>query len=158
MSHMASGILGAVAATLALGAVHLEVAAGNDLFGPAQRGEPSVFDARTFEAQTTGLARPDSGSVIQNVDRSAKGDRDTVVRAAGGSTLSFRIPGIPDGSILLRVPSGEAADAVRKAPAVGGGSTSPRGSAAGPRAIACEPSVSVLTAVAKQLEPGRCIT
>ncbi|MES2751615.1 MAG: hypothetical protein V4661_09615 [Pseudomonadota bacterium] len=157
MSHMVSGILGAVAATLALGAVHLEVAEGNDLFGPAQQGAPSVFDARTFEAQTTGLARPDSGSAIHNVDRSAKGDRDTVARIAGGSTLSFKIPGTPDGSILLRVPSGEAADAVRKSPAPVG-STSPRGSAVGRRAIACEPSVSVLTAVAKQLEPGRCIT
>ncbi len=42
MSNVTSGILGAVAATLALGAVHLEVATGNDLVGSAQRDSGTV--------------------------------------------------------------------------------------------------------------------
>ncbi len=147
MSYMASGTLGAVAAVLALGAVHLEVSAGNDLLGPAQRGDASVI---------TPARAADNEAIATNVDRSAKGDRDTAVSPAGGLTLSFKLPGLPDTSVVMRVPSGEAADALRKAPAPTTGSG--KGSSAGARPVACEPVVSVLTDVAKRLEPGRCIT
>lgn len=146
MSYMASGTLGAVAVVLALGAVHLEVSAGNELLGPAQRGDASVFTparAGTTEA------------IVTNVDRSAKGNRDTTVSPAGGLTLSFRLPGLPGTSVAMRVPSGEAADALRKAPAP---ATTGKGSSAASRPVACEPVVSVLTDVAKRLEAGRCIT
>lgn len=140
MSNMASGVLGAVAATLALGAVHLEVASGNDLLGPAQRGDAAL----TAPAAT------------QAVDRAAKGDRGVVTPAADGVTLSFRVPGVADQSVMMRVPTGAAVEALRKTPAPAGASS---GNGAPRRqAIACEPVVSVLTAVAKQLEPGRCIT
>jgi hypothetical protein len=142
---MTSGTLGAVAAVLALGAVHLEVSAGNDMLGPALRGDASVISpARAGDSQ----------AIVTNVDRSAKGDRETAVAPAGGVTLSFKLPGLPDTSVVMRVPSGDAADALRKVPA----STTGKGSSAGARPVACEPVVSVLTAVAKQLEPGRCIT
>ncbi len=145
MSYMASGTLGAVAAVLALGAVHLEVAAGNDGLGPAQRGDASVtMPARAGEA------------VINDVDRSAKGDRETAISPAGGLTLSFKLPGLPDTSVMMRVPAGEAADALRKVPSSTTGSS--KGSSAGSRPVACEPVVSVLTDVAKRLEAGRCIT
>lgn len=146
MSYMASGTLGLVAGVLALGAVHLEVAAGNDLLGPVQRGDASM----------TLPARAVDDAIAMNVDRSAKGDRDTAVAPVGGLTMSFRVPSLADTSVLMRVPAGEAADALRKAPAATTGST--RGSAAATRTVACEPVVSVLTAVAKQLGPGRCIT
>lgn len=146
MSYMASGSLGVVAAVLALGAVHLEVSAGNDLLGPAQRGD----------ATATMPIGPAGESIAINVDRSAKGDRDPAVVAAGGVTISFKVPGMADASVMVRMPAGEGADALRKAPAstVGSG----KGSSAGARPVACEPVVSVLTAVAKQLAPGRCIT
>jgi hypothetical protein len=144
MSYVASGILGAVAAVLALGAVHLEVAAGNDMLGPVQRGDASM------------IARA-NGDAITNVDRSAKGDRETAVSAVGGLTLSFKVPGLPDTSVMMRVPSGEAADALRRAPASTPGSNKGSSSSTGARPVACEPVVSVLTAVAK-LAPGRCIT
>ncbi|MGD9836598.1 MAG: hypothetical protein AB7F72_00205 [Afipia sp.] len=127
---------------LALGAVHLEVSAGNDLLGPIQHGGAPFAAAR---------AEP----VKINVDRSAKGDRAATVTPAGGVTLSFRVPGSEDSSVMVRMPSGSAADA-RKAPA--STSTVGKGSSAGSRPIACEPVVSVLTAVARQLAPGRCIT
>ena len=140
MANLASGTLGVVAGMLALGAVHLEVSAGNDLLGPVQRSEaPTVASAR---------AEP----IAINVDRSAKGDREGVAAPAGGVTISFKVPGSEDSSVMVRMPSGDAADA-RKAPATVG-----KGSSAGTRPIACEPVVSVLTAVAKQLAPGRCIT
>lgn len=147
MSYMASGTLGAVAAVLALGAVHLEVSAGNDAFGPVQRGDASVMTpARAGDGET----------IVTDVNRSVKGDRETAVSPAGGLTLSFKLPGLPDSSVAMRVPSGEAADALRKAPPPTTGSN--KGSSAGSRPVACEPVVSVLTDVAKRLEPGRCIT
>ena len=141
MANLASGTLGVVAGMLALGAVHLEVSAGNDLLGPVQRGDASVAAPARAE------------SVAINVDRSAKGDRETVVASGGGVTISFKVPGSDDSSVMVRMPSGDAAEA-RKAPV----STVGKGSSAGTRPIACEPVVSVLTAVAKQLAPGRCIT
>lgn len=144
MSYMASGTLGVVAGVLALGAVHLEVSAGNDLLGPVQ-----LSDARM-----TIQARAVDDATAMNVDRAAKGDRD-MVKPAGGITISVPAPNLPDTSVLVRIPAGEAADALRKAPVTTG---STRGSAALSRTVACEPVVSVLTAVAKQLAPGRCIT
>lgn len=144
MSYMASGTLGAVAAVLALGAVHLEVSA-NDALGPVQRG-----DARLMTPVRTGEP------IMTSVDRSAKGDRETAVSPIGGLTLSFTLPGLPDTSVMMRVPAGEAADALRRAPVSTTGSS--KGSSAGSRPIACEPVVSVLTDVAKRLQAGRCIT
>lgn len=147
MSYIASGTLGAVAGILALGAVHLGVASGNDLLGPALRGDASIATP----------AAVNSDAIFQNINRSAKGDRDTTVQPAGGTTLSFMVPGALDASVMVRLPAGEAADAARKPPSsstIGSG----KGSSAGTRPVACEPVVSVLTAVAKQLEPGRCVT
>lgn len=147
MSYMTSGTLGAVAAVLALGAVHLEVSAANDTFGSVQRGDAGII---------TPARAADSEMIAPNVDRSAKGDRETAVSPAGGLTLSFKLPGLPDTSVMMRVPNGEAADALRRAPASTTGSS--RGSSAGSRPVACEPVVSVLTDVAKRLQAGRCIT
>lgn len=148
MAYMASGTLGAAAVILALGAVHIDGAAGNDGLGSAQRGDASV----------TMPVRNSDDTIVTNVDRSAKGDRDTSVRPAGGLTLSFKLPSLPETSVMMRVPAGES-DAVRKAPATtGAGKGSSDRSSAGPRPVACEPVVSVLTAVARQLAPGRCIT
>lgn len=145
MSYMASGTLGVVAAVLALGAVHLEVSAGKDLLGPVQRGD----------AATTMPAGPAGEVIAINVDRSAKGDRDPAVAAVGGVTISFKVPGMTDSSVMVRMPAGDDANAQRKPPSTVG---SGKGSSAGTRPVACEPVVSVLTAVARQLAPGRCIT
>lgn len=141
MANLASGTLGVLAGALALGAVHLEVSAGNDLLGPMQRGDAAM------------LSTASAGPVRVDVDRSAKGDREAAASPSGGVTISFKVPGSDNSSVMVRMPSSEAADA-RKAPA----STVGKGSSAGSRPIACEPVVSVLTAVAKQLAPGRCIT
>lgn len=146
MSYMASGILGAVAGTLALGAVHLEVAAGNDLLGPVPRSEASVSMS------------PTSSSVAKlapNVNRALKGDRATDAAPTEGVTISFRIPGVEDTSVMMRVPVGEASDGAKRNRAP---STIGNGSGIVRKTVACEPVVSVLTAVAKQLQPSRCIT
>lgn len=152
MSNLASGTLGVVAGMLALGAVHLEVKAGNGLLGPAQRGDAAMTSPVRMEA----IARAETITV--NVDRSAKGDRHPAVSPAGGGvTISFKVPGSSDSSVMVRMPSGDAADALRKAPA-STTSTTGKGSSAGSRPVACEPVVSVLAPGARQLAPGRCVT
>lgn len=151
MSYMASGILGVVAGSLALGAVHLEVAAGNDLLGPMQRG-----DARLMETTVSSQV----ANATPNVNRSLKGDRANATQPAEGITISFRVQGVDDTTIMMRVPVGDASD-IGKEPAkpakkpntIGNGSSGPV-----KRQIACEPVVSVLTQVSKQLQPGRCVT
>jgi len=146
MSHIVSGTLGAVAGILALGAVHLEVASGNDLLGPVQRGDASLA-----------VSANAGGNVLSmNINRSAKGDRDTTVQPTGGTTLSFMVPGASDSSVMVRLPSSDAAEATRRPSASTVGVS--KGSSAGTRTVACEPVVSVLTSVAKQLQPGRCVT
>lgn len=136
MIQLASGILGAIAATLTLGAVHLEVAAGNDLFGPRHL-----------------VSSQGSQSISGSIDRTNKGDRLDIPMAgepAQGITLSFKLPGAADSSVMMRVPASVVA---RNLPA-----TPKTSASSGKRMIACEPSVSVLTPVAKQLEPARCVT
>lgn len=141
MSHMASGILGTVAAVLALGAVHLEVAAGNDLLGPAIRGDASL-----------GVADPGSATQLA-VNRTAKADRQSVPQRADGVTISFRIPGMAGTSVAMRVPAGTSqVDKPAPQPTAARAASPPR------LQIACETPVSPLTAVAKQLQAGRCIT
>lgn len=149
MSNVTSGILGAVAATLALGAVHLEVATGNDLVGSAAQRASSTVGVAHSPANII------ANSTSQDVNRSAKGDRDLAVQTSGGLTISFKVPGADNASVALRMPAGDAADARRK-PLVP--VKLEKGSAVERKQVACEPVVSALTAVAKELGPGRCIT
>lgn len=126
--RVSTGIYGAIGLALTFGAV--QFASGRDL------GKDIA------KAASTGAP---------GINREAKADR--AVSPTGPSarmkTISFRLNGLPDTSVLLRLPvGGEAANgaapAALKAP--------------GKPTLACEPVVSVLTEVAKQLQPGRCIT
>ena len=85
------------------------------------------------------------------INRAAKADRGAAITgsAARTRTISLRLDGLPDTSILLRVPLVEEAR---------NGSSPLRKSEDRKTTVACEPVVSVLTEVAKQLEPGRCVT
>jgi hypothetical protein len=58
---------------------------------------------------------------------------------------------VPDTSVLVRVPLSHQARSTPTAPLL-------LRSKESKNAIACEPSVSVLTEIAKSLQPGRCIT
>jgi hypothetical protein len=129
MSHTVRGMLGAVAISLTFGAVGF--ASGRDLTGGLQAlGHP----------QPTG------------VNRAAKADRVTAFRApfAPTRTISFKLAELADTSILARIPLTVEAHS-NAAPAL------PQLGAHKP-AVACEPVVSVLTEVAKRLQPGRCVT
>ena len=133
MSQIHKGIFGALAISLMFGAVQLAFA--HDLIG----GKAA-------------RAVPETG-----VNRAAKADRATVPASAGQSqTISLRPNGLADTSVLVRVPvAREARNETRDRPAP---SSSVPKSGTRKTAVACEPVVSVLTEVAKLLEPGRCVT
>jgi len=66
-------------------------------------------------------------------------------------TISVQPDGLADTSVLIRVPVAQAGRSGASAP-------SWLKSGNGKRTVACEPVVSVLTEVAKLLQPGRCVT
>ena len=137
MSQIRKGIFGALAVGLTFGAAQL--ASGHDLIGGKIRAS----------------AAPET-----SVNRAAKADRAAVPTLPGQSdTIALRFDGLADTSVLVRVPvakeaSKEARNEMRNSP------TPPPVTkpAAKKIAVACEPPVSVLTDVAKLLQPGRCVT
>ena len=137
MSQIFKAISVALAITAGLGAAQL--ASGHDLAGRLQL------------AATAPAA---------DVNRAAKADR-VVLRAAPSQTETITIRGVSleDTSVVVRVPVVQAPvqtpvvrEDVRNRPA------SPAKPGASKMTVACEPPVSVLTEVAKLLQPGRCVT
>jgi hypothetical protein len=136
MSQIFKAILGGLAITAGFGAV--QFASGHDLTGGWQL------------AATAPAA---------DINRAAKADR-VVLRAAPGQTetITIRSVGLDDTSVVVRVPvqapgvQAPVAQEVRNPPA------RPARPGASKMTVACEPPVSVLTEVAKLLQPGRCVT
>ncbi len=131
MSQIRNGFLGAAAVSLMLGAV--QFASGHDLIGERQIA---------------------SNLPATSINRAAKADRITEVKPASvpTRTISLRLNDLAETSVLIRVPLTQVArDA--KPPAL-----LPAATPSGKPTIACEPMVSVLTEVAKLLQPGRCVT
>jgi hypothetical protein len=132
-------ILGAIAASLTIGAV--QFASGHDLTG-------GRLDAAPGNA----------------VNRSAKADRAQMLTSVGQTkTISLRLSQFADTSFLLRIPAAAPVQAGRDS--ANDAAPSPqlliKSDGAKPdikRPVACEPSVSVLTEIAKSLQPGRCVT
>ena len=133
MSQSSRVIFGAAAIALTLGAIPL--AAGRDLSG-------GVFNRSEVPAATPAT----------EINRAAKADRaGSAVRSdVPMQTISLKLNGLSDTSVLVRVPVAQAARPSSFAP-----SWTRSGDK---RTVACEPVVSVLTEVAKQLEPGSCVT
>ena len=92
----------------------------------------------------TGLRQLASNAPASEVNRAAKADR------AASKVAQSQTVGLDDTSVVVRIPVVK--EAVRNRPAV------PSKPGSSKNAIACEPPVSVLTEVAKLLQPGRCIT
>jgi hypothetical protein len=143
MSNISKAILGAAAVLLSLGAA--QFAFGEDL---------------TVGMRTAGI--PDQG-----IDRSGKADRAPVLAepVAPTQTISIHVDRVPGTSVLIRMPvardeeGGKDQGRARQ----GNAGSAPQGNAAQQakdphRTVACEPVVSVLTEIAKRLQPGRCIT
>jgi hypothetical protein len=135
MSQTMRAVFGAIAVSLTCGAV--QYASGRDLTGVIQN----------FPLQNSSIA-PEA-----SINRGAKADR--LARVAGTpartQTISLRLEGLSATSIILRIPAAEEARNTLRAPPV----TKPANPT---QTVACEPVVSVLTEIAKQLEPGRCVT
>ncbi|HZY59818.1 MAG TPA: hypothetical protein VFE56_08650 [Candidatus Binataceae bacterium] len=136
MSRLTIGIYGAIALSLTSGAA--QFALGHDL----------------SEATLEGLQSSLPGSLTAGssaVNRGSKADRAAGLAgsAAQTRTISLRLDGFADTSFLLRVPATN-----------GAGTSAPSRAKSGERklTIACEGVVSVLTEVAKRLQPGRCVT
>ena len=129
MSQISKGVFVAIAASLTLGAA--QFAMGRDLAGISQAP----------------IAAAEAG-----INRSAKTDRIAVSAqpALPTRTISLQLNGVSDTSVLIRMPAFKEARSAPVAPKL---FTSPS-----KRTVACEPVVSVLTDVAKLLQPGRCVT
>jgi hypothetical protein len=135
MSQIFKAIFGGIAVSLALGAAQL--ASGRDLIAGQQdlTATPPTI-----------------------INRSAKADR--AAGATGSAeqtrTIQLRPESLSDTSVLVRVPVIKQPETdARNAPAA------PSLFKSGDRrkaTVACEPMVSVLTEVAKRLQPGRCVT
>ena len=143
MSRLTFGIFGALALSLILGAAQL--ALGRDLSEAAQA---EAAHGRLRDAFQEPLVPGGT-----EVNRASKADR---VLAAAGSpgktrTISVQPDGVADLSLLVRVPIANSA---------GHSSPVPFDAKDANRkpTVACEPMVSVLTEIAKTLQPGRCVT
>jgi len=134
MSQISKAVFGAIAVSLMLGAV--QFASGHDL----ARGQQALND-----------------TPVTAINRLAKADR--AAGPAGSAeqtqTISLRPESLSDTSVLVRVP------VVKKPETDARNGPAPSLFKSGDRrksTVACEPMVSVLTEVAKQLQPGRCVT
>jgi len=130
MSQAWRWFYGALAVALMMGA--LPVAAGRDIPGGTQLL---------------------LGAPVSGINREAKADRfPRVVRLdAATQTISLQVSGLADTSVLIRMPAVAASRSGSSAPSL-------IRSGSGKPTVACEPVVSVLTEVAKLLQPGRCVT
>jgi len=136
MSNTGKGIIGALALTLgAFGAAQL--AFGQDLAGSFQ--------------SFTGVSN--TGVSNYDVNRTAKTDRAPRVTtpATPMQTISVQLSGSTETSVVVRIPVMQ--DERDSTPTPHLTNSAPKRPA-----VACEPVVSVLTDVAKQLQPGRCVT
>jgi hypothetical protein len=130
MSQISRGIFGAIAISLTLGAIPF--AAGRDL---------------------TGGAQDIAGTPATDINRAAKADREVgaATSPVQTQTISLRLDGFSDTSILVRIPVVRSArNSFSALPLTNSGDRKVT--------VACEPVVSTLTELATQLQPGRCVT
>ena len=88
------------------------------------------------------------------INRAGKADRQAIARAAGESrTVLLKVDSLADTSVLVRIPVQKDARTLTPGkPAIKPAADKAK------RMVACEPVVSVLTEVAKLLQPGKCLT
>lgn len=143
MSRLIMGISGAFALSLASGAAisaAAEFTRGRDLSPIAGNSTPT----------TQGLSLSGSAEGAPSVNRGSKADRAAAVAGSPASsrTISLQLEAFSDTTFLVRIPA-----AAANSPAA-----VPARPAVRRLMVACEPVVSVLTEVAKRLQPGRCVT
>jgi hypothetical protein len=133
MSQIRKGIFGALAICLVSGA--MQFAFGHDLIG----------------GEKVSASAPET-----SVNRAAKADRAALAPATVKTeTIGLKLDSLAETSIVIRVPV--IREEARSRPRVAPSAIKP-GARNGKTTLACEPVVSVLTEVAKLLQPGRCVT
>ncbi|HMM88547.1 hypothetical protein [Bradyrhizobium sp.] len=122
------------------------VLAGSATFGAVQFASGhDLSDFRQFAATAP----------VSDVNRAGKADRGALKAASRDTeTVTIRAMGLDDMSVVVRVPVAREARN-RPEPPARPNALKPAGSKT---AVACEPPVSMLTEVAKLLQPGRCVT
>jgi hypothetical protein len=141
MAKLSQGSLSAVAVSLG----------ASVLFGAAQFASGRDLSGLPNDVRAPRLAASVSETIAgSGVNRATKADRGLVVADSSGPTrtISVRLNSSPDMSVAIRIPLIKEA---RNNPV-------PLLMNSSQRKVACEPVVSVLTEVAKQLQPGRCVT
>jgi hypothetical protein len=139
MSRLTAGISGVIAlSAISCGA---QFALGRDL---GRDLAPAAQDRRQ-------IVQPPSFTSLAAVNRGAKADRaaSPAGSPAPTRTVSLKFDGFSATSFLLRIPLADSNRSLAAPPAKSGARKS---------MLACEPVVSVLTEVVKQLQPGRCVT
>ena len=146
MSGLITGISGAIAVVLISGAA--QFAMGRDLSGDAGR-LPSPKQSSLNSNAASSSHAPD----LVAVNRGTKADRATGPSGspALSQTISLKLEGVADMSVLVRTPAAGTAPSPSTA-------SSPAKPAIRKPIVACEPMVSALTEVARRLQPGRCVT
>jgi hypothetical protein len=141
MSRLIVGISGVLALSLISGAA--ELASG--------RGLSAIAGDHTTIAQSLSLPSSSPAGSGSSVNRGSKADRaaSPAGSPAQTRTVSLQLNGFSDTTFLVRVPV-----AISTPPSA----PSPVKPAIRRTMVACEPVVSVLAEVARQLQPGRCIT
>lgn len=131
--RLAKVVFGVAAVSLTLGAA--QFASGHDLAAP----------------QMTSQVRY---QVRDTVNRAGKADRAVLVAPGKPTqTIGFRPGDLPATSVLVRIPLVKEANDTGRPPLL-----LPVKASQGKPMVACEPVVSVLTEVARKLQPGRCVT
>lgn len=136
MSQKSRFVFGALAAAATFGAV--QIAAGK------------AASTATLADRFLAVSEPAGAA---GVNRSAKGDREAAPQAsAAARTVQLRTDSLADTSVLIRIPVQKDARNLPPAQPAQPAKAKPK------MTVACEPVVSVLTEVAKLLQPGRCVT
>jgi hypothetical protein len=139
MSQKSKVIFAALAAAATVGAV--QIAAGE--------AASTANLADRFQA----LSDPHGAA---GINRTAKTDREPKMLGANeGRTVLLRVESLADTSVLVRIPVQKEA---RNLPPTPAPAVKPASEKAKKMTVACEPVVSVLTEVAKLLQPGKCVT
>ena len=153
MAMLSSGFGKVIFGAGILSLTFVAVASGRDLIRQDGNSSPNSLQANSTQASFTAqasLLRAEAANVPATINRAAKADRAKLPSGSGQAThtVAMRLNDLANTSVAIRVPvASEAAPAATSM--MKSGESKPS---------ACEPVVSVLTEVAKKLQPGRCVT
>ena len=117
--------------------------------GAAQIAAGEAFSSASLADRFEAVGEPAGAA---GINRAAKGDREAKAAPAEATrTVLLKVESLADTSVLLHIPLQK--DAKGLTPV-----SKPAADKTKKMTVACEPPVSVLTEVAKLLQPGRCVT